>query len=74
MENDGLRHGCNKHDDSNEISLERARTNKEVSRAFGTLIVRDVCQDPSKKLRLQECETVLQEFQECSTHIRATVR
>jgi hypothetical protein len=25
-------------------------------------------------LRLQECETVLQEFQERSTHIRATVR
>jgi hypothetical protein len=73
VENDTLRHGCYKHDDSNEISLERARTNKEVSCAFGGLIVRDVRQEQSKKLRLQECETVLQDFQECSTHIRATI-
>ena len=72
LEDDGLSQGCDKHDDSNTVTAEGGGRCDE-SCTFVVLVLGDVRQENVQEHGLEVSQAVLDEFQECSEEVGATI-
>ena len=72
LEDDGLSHGCDKHDDSDTITTEGSGGCDE-SCTLVVLVLGDVRQQNVQEHGLEVRQAVLEEFQECSEEVGAAI-
>lgn len=68
VKDDGLSHGCGKHEDSNGVAQEGSGTSHEPC-TFGVLVFGYVRQEGAQEDRLKESQAVLEELENSGTEI-----